>query len=160
MTRVRSIQALRALAALSVVLYHACQWANAGFAIGAAGVDIFFVISGFVMWTTIQDPGLTPGRFVQRRFWRVAPAYWLVTAIVAAVALAAPNLMSKVYVTPSHALLSFAFIQHDDPSGVPFPLLPVGWSLNYEAIFYAIVAFALLAPARRRFGRIAGGSSG
>ncbi|QUD90120.1 acyltransferase family protein [Phenylobacterium montanum] len=160
MTRVRSIQALRALAALSVVLYHACQWANAGFAIGAAGVDIFFVISGFVMWTTIQDPGLTPGRFVQRRFWRVAPAYWLVTAIVAAVALAAPNLMSKVYVTPSHALLSFAFIQHDDPSGVPFPLLPVGWSLNYEAIFYAIVAFALLAPARRRFGRIAGGLIG
>ena len=155
MQRVRSIQALRALAALSVVLYHACQWANAGFAIGAAGVDVFFVISGFVMWTAIQDPALTPMTFLERRFWRVAPAYWLVTATVAALALAAPKLLPHVYVTPRHALLSVLFLQHNDPAGLPFPLLPVGWSLNYEAIFYAVVALSLTAPPGRRFGRIA-----
>ncbi len=155
MQRVRSIQALRALAALSVALYHACQWANAGFAIGAAGVDVFFVISGFVMWTTIQDRSLTPRAFLERRFWRVVPAYWLVTGIVAALALAAPRLLPHVYVTAGHALLSMLFLQHNDPAGLPFPLLPVGWSLNYEAIFYAVVAFSLTAPPKRRFGRIA-----
>ena len=156
MQRVRSIQALRALAALSVVLYHACQWANAGFAIGAAGVDVFFVISGFVMWTTIQDENLTPASFLQRRFWRVAPAYWLVTLVIAGLALMAPKLMSHVYVTPRHVLMSVLFLQHNDPSGLPFPVLPVGWSLNYEAIFYTVVALALTVPARRRFGLIAG----
>ena len=82
--------------------------------------------------------------------------YWLVTAAVAGLALAAPKLLTKVFVTPGHALLSFAFIQHNDPSGLPFPLLPVGWSLNYEAIFYAVIALALLAPPRRRFALIAG----
>ncbi len=155
MQRLCSIQALRALAALSVVLYHACQWANAGFAIGAAGVDLFFVISGFVLWTSAQDRDLTPRLFLQRRFWRVVPAYWLITLIVAALALAWPKLLPHVYVTPGHALLSLLFIQHNDPGGLPFPLLPVGWSLNYEAVFYAVMALSLLAPRRRRFGRIA-----
>lgn len=153
--RLRSIQALRALAALAVVFYHACQWADCGFAIGAAGVDIFFVISGFVLWTAVRERPSTPFQFIQRRFWRVAPAYWLVTAMVAIVALVWPKLLPRVYVTPGHALLSVLFIQHNDPAGLPFPLLPVGWSLNYEAVFYAVVALSLTAPIRHRFGRIA-----
>ncbi|HEY2660227.1 MAG TPA: acyltransferase [Caulobacteraceae bacterium] len=155
MHRLRSIQALRALAALAVVLYHACQWANAGFAIGAAGVDVFFVISGFVLWTSVQDRDLTPRIFLERRFWRVVPTYWLITGVVACLALAWPKLLPHVYVTPGHALLSFLFIQHSDPGGIPFPLLPVGWSLNYEAIFYGLVALALTAPRKQQFGRIA-----
>ncbi|MDR3508698.1 MAG: acyltransferase [Caulobacteraceae bacterium] len=154
MDRLRSIQHLRALAALSVVLYHACQWSNAGFAIGAAGVDVFFIISGFSMWMAVQDRDLSIKDFLRRRVWRVVPAYWLVTLILTALALAWPRLFPHVYVQPLHLLLSLAFIPHTDPVGLPFPLLPVGWSLNYEAIFYLLVAASLAEIPRRRFGRI------
>ncbi|MFI4976044.1 MAG: acyltransferase family protein [Caulobacterales bacterium] len=150
MKDLKSIQALRAVAALLVVTFHAFQWLGDPFWIGAAGVDIFFVISGFIMWTVTADATLSPQRFLWRRLTRVAPSYWLMTLAVAAVAIADPNFLGQVTVTPRHLLLSLAFIQHTDPRGLPFPLLPPGWTLNYEAMFYVIFAACLwLAPARR-----------
>ena len=55
-----SIQYLRAFAALAVVLFHACQWADINFDIGAGGVDVFFIISGFLMWRITDVPGAAP----------------------------------------------------------------------------------------------------
>jgi exopolysaccharide production protein ExoZ len=146
-----SIQYLRAAAALAVVVYHALQWLpQGGFDVGRAGVDVFFVISGFIMWTiTAGEPG-RPGAFLWRRFTRVAPAYWAITLIVAAVCAAWPPFLPQVRPTPSHLALSLAFIQHRDPFGLPFPLLPPGWTLNYEALFYLIFAAGLLLPEGRR----------
>ena len=62
-----SIQYLRALAALSVVAFHACQWAKIPFDIGSAGVDVFFVISGFIMWRTTSGTGVGPLAFLRKR---------------------------------------------------------------------------------------------
>jgi exopolysaccharide production protein ExoZ len=59
-----------------------------------------------------------------------------------------------VSVTPRHLILSLAFIQHTDPHGLVFPVLPPGWTLNYEAIFYVTFAGVLFAPARWRFALI------
>ena len=139
-----SIQHLRAFAALSVALFHACQWSRINFATGQAGVDVFFVISGFVMWTTTTVEPVQPLAFLKRRVLRVAPLYWLITLALAAGVLLFPARFPDLFVTPRHLLLSLAFVQHMNQAGLPFPLLAPGWTLNYEAVFY--LAFAVLLP--------------
>jgi exopolysaccharide production protein ExoZ len=145
-----SIQYLRAAAALAVVVYHASQWGGPVLDVGRAGVDVFFVISGVIMWTVTGRAERAPGRFLWRRFTRVAPFYWLVTLALTAVALVWPDFLDNVHPETGHVLLSLAFIPHMDPKGQPFPLYGPGWSLNYEAFFYLLFGAALLAPRRRQ----------
>ena len=145
-----SIQYLRALAALSVVAFHACQWAKIPFDIGSAGVDVFFVISGFIMWRTTSGAQARPVAFLRKRAIRIVPLYWIVTIGLVVSALAFPDRFRDVQPTPWHVFASLAFIQHLNPIGLPFPILPVGWTLNYEAVFYLLFAGALLVPLRRR----------
>ena len=59
---------------------------------GQAGVDIFFVISGFIMWVTTHDRRTTPLQFLTNRIVRIVPLYWLLTLAVAAACLIAPSL--------------------------------------------------------------------
>ncbi len=145
-----SIQYLRALAAFSVAAFHAFQWARLDFDIGAAGVDIFFVISGFIMWRTTEGTGIRPLEFLRRRAVRIAPLYWVVTLGLTAAALMFPLRFPDVQPTWSHVLQSLAFIQHRNPEGLPFPVVSLGWTLNYEAVFYLIFAACLLVPQSRR----------
>lgn len=145
-----SIQTLRAAAALAVVAYHALQWCGGGFDVGRAGVDVFFVISGVIMWRVTAGRSVSPARFIWRRFTRVAPLYWLATLLVFAIALRWPLFLPEVKTGWKHLLLSLAFVPHLDPVGLPFPTLPPGWTLNYEAIFYVVFAGCLLAPERIR----------
>src|SRR3984957_156703 len=105
-----SIQALRALAALAVVAYHALQWDRGGFDVGRAGVDVFFVISGFIMWHVTSGREVVPGAFLWRRITRVAPLYWLATFGVLAVALAWPAFLPEVRPGWRHLALSLAFV--------------------------------------------------
>lgn len=141
-----SIQALRALAALAVAAYHALQWKDGGFEVGRAGVDVFFVISGLIMWRVTAGREVRPGAFLWRRVTRVAPLYWLATLGVLIVALARPDFLPQVRPGWTHLMLSLAFIPHLDPRGLPFPALPPGWTLDYEAMFYLIFAAALAGP--------------
>ncbi|MGA0602773.1 acyltransferase family protein [Caulobacter sp. KR2-114] len=138
-----SIQYLRAIAAVGVAAYHACQWRSGGFEVGRAGVDLFFVISGFIMWRITAGRETALASFVWRRFTRVAPTYWVLTLAMAGVALAWPNFLPNVHAGWRHVLLSMAFITHLDPKGLPFPVLPAGWTLNYEAVFYLLFAAGL-----------------
>lgn len=150
MKTLASIQYLRAAAALGVVVFHACQWRGWNFNVGRAGVDVFFVISGLIIWRITGAGEGSPYRFVWRRITRVAPIYWLVTLAVAAAVWPAPFFLPNVHPRWDHLLLSLAFIPHLDPTGLPFPLLPPGWTLNYEAFFYLVFAAALFAPRRRQ----------
>jgi exopolysaccharide production protein ExoZ len=145
-----TIQYLRAFAALAVVAFHAAERAGLHFATGAAGVDVFFVISGFIMSLVGARPDQTPLGFLQRRVERVAPLYWFVTLAVAGLALAAPSLFPRMVVTASHVVQSMLFIPHVSPTGEPAPLIVPGWTLNYEAFFYILFALTLLAPPARR----------
>jgi exopolysaccharide production protein ExoZ len=146
-----SIQYLRAVAALMVAFYHANRWAWRDFDIGAAGVDIFFIISGFVLWTSISERPLSPFLFLRRRLARVAPLYWILTLAVAGGAALWPGLFFEAHPTPGHVFLSLAFIQHFNPVGRPFPVISAGWSLNYEMIFYLVMAAVLFLPKAARF---------
>lgn len=133
-----------------MVAFHAFQLEGDGFWIGAAGVDVFFVVSGVIIWTQALRPDAAPGPFLWRRITRVAPAYWLVTLLVAATAALWPRLLPEVTLSPSHLALSLGFVPHDDPAGRAFPVLAPGWTLTYEAGFYLLTGLSLLAPTRAR----------
>ncbi len=150
MTRSGAIQYLRAVAALGVVSYHIVQWRGGGFDIGRAGVDIFFVISGVIMWSVTAGRPSSPAAFAWKRLTRVAPTYWLATLVVATIAALWPQLLTQVRPGPLHMALSLAFIPHLDLAGLPFPVLPAGWTLCYEALFYGLFALGLLAPEKDR----------
>ena len=128
-----SVQGLRAFAALGVLMFHACQWSGLDFAVGAAGVDLFFLISGFVLWLSAERARPTPAAFLAARAVRVAPLYWFWTLLAAALAWRWPKMLPVVHLNLRHAILSLAFVPHLDPWGGPFPLLPSGWTLTYEA---------------------------
>lgn len=143
-----------------MVVFHAFQWIDDRYWVGAAGVDVFFVISGFIIWTVGARAESRPATFFWRRLTRVAPAYWLVTGVVAAVAAVWPMFLPQVSLSPRHLALSLLFIQHTDPNGLVFPVLPPGWSLNYEAVFYALFTLTLFAPATMRFPLLIAGLCG
>lgn len=143
-TQIQSIQWLRALAALAVVAFHASLQLGDAFIVGAAGVDVFFVISGFIMWT-ISARAPRPGAFMVDRIVRITPLYWLATGVMIFGALA--GLFPRVVLTSDHIVYSLLFIPHVSPSNHEvWPLLVQGWTLNYEMFFYALFALTLLAP--------------
>jgi exopolysaccharide production protein ExoZ len=145
-----SIQYLRGLAASAVLIFHACQKGGLDFGVGAAGVDLFFVISGFIMWVVSEARPLRPRQFVGRRIERIVPLYWLVTLGAAGVAISLPGVFPNMAPTWSHVLGSIFFVPHRDAAGAIYPLIVPGWSLNYEMFFYAIFAVGLALSARLR----------
>ncbi len=151
-TDLASIQYLRAAAAIAVLVFHAADRTGVRFGAGAAGVDVFFVISGFIMWVIGARNAATPWDFLRRRAQRIAPLYWLVTLGLAAAFLVAPGLFRNLQPTPSHVALSLAFVPHTNPGGNVAPLVEPGWTLNFEVFFYVVFAACLAAPRALRLG--------
>lgn len=144
------IQYLRAAAAIAVVLFHAAEKLGYSFAIGAVGVDVFFVVSGFIMWVIAERRSPTPTSFLRGRIRRIVPVYWMATAVMIAGGLAGlfPNLRLSI----GHVLASFLFVPARSPSsGEVWPVLVQGWTLNYEMFFYVVFAATLLLPRQWRF---------
>ena len=150
-----TIQYLRFLAALMVVFFHATQSlhrdlglsALPNFLQGARGVDIFFVISGFIIAHVSKNAKYSGWDFLVRRFVRVAPPYYAASAVMLMIALLAPNLLNSTLLSWPHVIASFLFIPWDNPvTHGTFPLLQVGWTLNAEMQFYLLFALAFTAP--------------
>jgi peptidoglycan/LPS O-acetylase OafA/YrhL len=148
-----SIQALRGVAALLVVALHTTQTMNhhfpgisgPGFS-GGAGVDIFFVISGFVMTMSSRTllRSMHPMRtFLWKRIRRVVPMYWLATTVKLGLLMAVPAAGGLLAQGAWHVAASYLFIPSIGAKGEVLPILIVGWTLNYEMLFYLIVATAL-----------------
>jgi exopolysaccharide production protein ExoZ len=143
------LQALRAVAALAVVVFHAGRYVagqlpEAAWAWGEFGVDIFFVLSGFVMaWAT--RPGMRAASFLARRIARIAPMYWLATLAMALAMYLMPNLFHAAVLDPVHLAKSLAFVPHFNPGAANevWPLFVPGWTLNYEMYFYLVFASSL-----------------
>lgn len=156
MNTLNSLQILRAVAAWMVVYHHYMQRlydfhysTEVGHffsAVGPFGVDIFFVISGFIMFYTLRNRDYTPREFVLRRVFRIVPVYWFMTlARVTVAPFAASYGPSHFDWDFSSLALSLLFIPHQNPSGIGiFPLLTVGWTLNYEMFFYVWLSLMLL----------------
>ena len=146
---IQSIQTLRAIAALSVVAVHIPPDIRArgygevfDFPQGAFGVDLFFVISGFVMAYSSRHLFArehAPCEFILRRCARIVPTYWLVTTFVLYLSIKARTDLSW-----QHTAASYLFIPYPRPSdGAMLPLLLLGWTLNYEIFFYGVFAVGL-----------------
>lgn len=159
-----SIQYARALAALMVVLFHmgSTDYASrfSGHWLGA-GVDIFFVISGFIMYWTTAGRDVTPGGFIRRRLLRIVPLYWLVTTVMVALILLVPQVVRSGSFDLPHVVASYLFVPWMHPVlNYPFPVVVPGWTLNYEMFFYVVFAACLALPERRRpwgLGAVLGG---
>ena len=149
MNRLYGVQYLRAVAALGVVVFHAVERTGGHFAIGAAGVDIFFVVSGFIMWVLVEARPSSASAFLRDRVERIVPLYWIATAVMVAGGLA--GLFPSMRLDAFHVFGSFAFIPHFSPSdGGLWPVLVQGWTLNYEMFFYVLfAAFLSLSSGRR-----------
>ena len=156
------IQYLRGIAAIMVVWYHSVEqvpgvsgFFSSGF--GSSGVDLFFVISGFIMVATTM--GHTPGplEFIRRRIIRVVPLYWLLTLAMVALAMCMPGLFRTLIVAPVTLVESLLFIPHFSNSfpNMVWPLLVPGWTLNFEMFFYAVFAASLVLPMRLRLPALA-----
>jgi peptidoglycan/LPS O-acetylase OafA/YrhL len=146
-----TVQALRAVACSLVVVYHATnyppgaaeRWPN-----GAAGVDLFFAISGYVMMVSSRRQRANPHgarHFLLQRARRIMPLYWLCTAAKLACVALVPMLAAQTRPTGWNLAASLFFIPARDRLGVVRPVLPVGWTLNFEALFYVLFAVALAA---------------
>lgn len=102
------------------------------------GVDLFFIISGFIMVFASQrtPQGSNHARdFYIRRIIRIAPLYWALTPLTV--------WLESKHPSASEVVASYLFIPYQQPSGAISPLLSVGWTLNFEMFFYALFAVGL-----------------
>lgn len=153
------IQILRAVAALGVLVSHISLllsslggWSAAlpDFKFGEAGVDLFFVISGFVM-VYASEPLFAradgPPTFLAHRLIRIVPLYWLLTTFYLILSRVVPE--SPTDYAAGFVAASYAFIPAARPTGLMQPVMAQGWTLNYEMLFYVIFTVAVFAPRRR-----------
>ena len=147
---------------MMVVFHHIIfQWSQlTGRYIGsnlASGVDIFFVISGFVMVYSTKAGDMPAGKFIVRRLVRIAPLYWAATVFMIVVLLVYPQAVKSAKLDWLHAAASLAFVAahnpaYSDHSVLSYgPLVAPGWTLNLEMLFYLIFTIAIIL-ARRRTG--------
>ena len=157
----QSIQALRGVAALLVLFFHTHLIVSKGeylgqtpmggvFAVGSAGVDIFFVLSGFIIMHAHSADISRPGnlkRYLYRRWSRVYPVYWIYLTGVIALLLAGfgsfPAPLDASYLASAYTLVRTS----PEP-----PPLSVAWSLYHEVLFYGVFALLIL---NRRLGATA-----
>lgn len=153
---IANVQLLRAVAAYMVVLYHArvivtrVDPALPSFEFGAAGVDVFFVVSGFIMVWTTRSGGRTPAAFLRDRAIRIYPAYWVVTALLVALSLAGLRPAGLTDWDLGNLVTSILLVPDTRRDGLASPLLGVGWTLVYEVWFYLLFAATLFAVGRAR----------
>jgi exopolysaccharide production protein ExoZ len=146
------IQILRFFAALAVVAFHVLGAPPKGFEVpdsaltfalsyGGRGVDLFFVISGFVIFYATHRAQPAPAEFLRRRVERIVPLYFVVIFAVTMLAITLPATFgTPSWYTPRHILKSLAFIAFTDGE---MPVVYVGWSLEYEMYFYLATALLM-----------------
>src|SRR5665213_243873 len=153
-----NIQILRAVAALTVVLYHVgveqthiCSDAGRGCSLdvwyGLDGVTLFFMISGFIMvvtsWNSFGRPGAAVD-FMRRRIQRIVPLYWIVTTLAVIGISIAPSMLNVPVLDPIYIAASYLFYPVTRLNGLVRPIANLGWTLELEMMFYVIFTGALL----------------
>ncbi|MCS5814947.1 acyltransferase [Klebsiella pneumoniae subsp. pneumoniae] len=140
------IQWLRAIAAILVVITHftgkpySVKLLDHEFSSGAIGVDIFFIISGFIMMYVSDLKKQYPIKFILNRFIRILPVHYFFLFILIIIFLIKPDMInssvSKTYVWESFLLVPA--LRNDAEY-----LNPVIWTLCYEMMFYLIFCVSL-----------------
>jgi exopolysaccharide production protein ExoZ len=157
-SRLDGLQAGRAFAALMVTAFHANSYllpdvlyagrdAGSAFNMGYAGVEFFFVLSGFIMILVHArdfDRPERAGRFFLKRILRIYPLYWLILGTLLVVYQLVPALRPVNARDPGAILTSVLLWP---VAGVP--IMQVAWTLSFELLFYLIFGIIIL---RQRVG--------
>ena len=162
---ISSLQALRGLAALAVVVHHVLRAVTINLPpqfqltpppllsnpilvdLGAMGVDLFFVLSGFLMMyisRPYEQGTKSTGDFLANRLIRVWPLYAVVTLYLLGQAYHNTSAGGSGFDLAPMRLLSLFFIPSFNEAGILQPILGVGWTLNYEVFFYMVFAASIL----------------
>lgn len=143
--KLTGLQWLRAVAVLLVVGWHVMVKANVlnitsqqYFAIGNAGVDLFFIISGFIMAYTLQKQENGCAFFV-KRLARIIPLYWIFSLTALLIYLYNPKMVNS-HAEHTTILNSFTLFPIENHA----MLIDVGWTLRYEFIFYSVLSICLI----------------
>lgn len=147
--RIQEIDALRGFAAIAVVLFHFALGKNElnyGFNIGFTGVDLFFVISGFVIFLSVQN-SKNWRSFLWNRFVRLYPAYWVcvtITTLLIIIKTQSIYFSKEPFEFSNNILLKYAanmtmfnYYLKFDYIDQPY------WTLTIELCFYLLIAFLL-----------------
>lgn len=155
--KLTGLQAMRGVAALLVVLHHAAgtlalpKYAGIVIAggiltpLGRAGVDLFFVLSGFVIYYVHHaDIGRAQGfrRYMLRRLVRIYPTYWVVLFLMLALFLGHPSFGGDAPHSPRAIVQSFLLVPFTTPG--EFTIVGVAWTLSHELLFYTLFGLAIL----------------
>jgi exopolysaccharide production protein ExoZ len=159
--KVAYIQAARAFAALAVCVAHltrefTLKFGLPGFLpfvhIGEAGVDVFFVISGFVIVVSssslFNDTPHGARTFMVRRLVRIVPLYWFAATILIVWVVFVRGGLSAVNWPVPIVVANYFFLPLRYPDGALLPFLGVAWTLFYEMLFYSLFAAAMLSSSR------------
>ena len=154
-SRFENIQVLRGIAVMMVVLFHIhaleSQYFHAitlmpdFFDVGTAGVDIFFVVSGFIMIEVTRGKFQQPVeifRFIYNRIARIYPIYWFYSLLLLLVFFIHPAWINHLQADHHLSMVrSFLLIPQET-----LPLLTVSWTLIHEMYFYVVMTGLLLLP--------------
>jgi len=154
MVRLSNIQFLRFFAAMMVVTSHIAShvpllaghqessfWDRISIA-GSYGVDIFFVISGFVITNSFRHQKKSPSQFLKLRFFRIYPLYAAVTILFFLMHLVFPSMANSSKISIRLLLSSLTLTSRI--FGFPYPILPQGWTLEIEVFFYLIFVASII----------------
>ena len=140
---IKGIQILRAFAAIGVVLAH---YKLFNIKSGGFGVDIFFIISGFIIAYVVD---FSTKDFLKKRIARVVPLYTLATILTAFLAIVKPSWFRNVIVNSEALFKSLFYIPYRmENSG---PILSLGWTLNNEMFFYLVMALCILFVKNKKY---------
>ncbi len=152
MQKIANIQVMRGMAALAVTLFHIAGtqekeglngWLFSPFKEwGSWGVDLFFIISGYVMAVSLSKGNDTAAHFLLKRFIRIYPLYFVLTVLYCLISIVAPRLFTSFKLNPEWLLASLSFTS--GYAGFGEPILGQGWTLEFEALFYLSIGIAVV----------------
>lgn len=151
MAKIANIQVMRGVAALAVTFFHIAgtqrkegfeSWIFSPFRNwGSWGVDLFFIISGYVMAISVAQESQSSIRFLLKRFIRIYPLYFFLTILYCLISIITPKLFTNFFLDSNWLLASLTMTS--GLFGYGEPILGQGWTLEFETLFYILIAIVI-----------------
>jgi exopolysaccharide production protein ExoZ len=153
--KLANLEIVRFCAALTVVIYHSVGilqtnghsigWLADTYFIGQAGVDVFFIVSGFVIWLSLNNSVKDPFTFMKNRIIRIIPSYWLITIVTAFIWVISELIQKSLDIRPIDfkSMIQSLFLVRG-LIGESNPVVIIGWTLELEMLFYVVIAISLM----------------